>query len=112
MLDIGIAGGAMVAAALVSLLPDGNPLRAAVALPVLLVAPGYLALQAISHRPRHDALHFMAAIGLSLPLVGLLALATSTVPGGFTVGAIVVVVTLGCLTLGGVAYIRRAAVAA
>jgi uncharacterized membrane protein len=86
----------------------------AVAAPVLLVAPGYLLLQAlIVPRPAggRRALQGLLAIGLSPGIVGLLALSTSLVRGGFKPTPILVVVTGACLALAAIAFRRRAAFA-
>lgn len=92
------------AAAMLSLLPSSTAL-VWVGLMALLVAPGYLLLQAMLGAPR--GWHVLAGMGLSIPLIGLLALATAVVPGGFQAGAIVITITLGVLALGALAWLRR-----
>lgn len=92
-------------------LPPG-PLRMALALSLLLFAPGYLLLQAfVVPAARGTALLWqaLASVGLSPALVGLFALATSVVQGGFSLGAIVILVTLGSLGMGVAALVRRRA---
>lgn len=94
-------------------LPAG-PLRMALALPVLLFAPGYLLLQALVVPPaRGTALMWQcfASVGISPAVVGLLALSTSIVEGGFKLGAIVVLVTIGSLAFTAGALVRRRSLA-
>lgn len=109
MIGVALAlGGALAFASL----PDGSPLRVLLAAGVLFFAPGYLLLQAlpIPHTSRWSrATHAFLAIGISPAIVGLLALGTAMVPGGFRPGPIVAVVTLACLGFAGVAWYRRAA---
>lgn len=90
-------------------LPEGNLLRFVLALPVLFFAPGYLLLQAlIPAGPESRRMwHALVAVGLSPVLVGLLALSTALVPGGFKPLPILIVVTLGSLVLLGLAAYRR-----
>jgi uncharacterized membrane protein len=97
--------GALVAASL----PAGSTLRAAVTLPILLVVPGYLLIEATVTSKAHGqrGLHALFGIGVSPPLVALLALATAIVPGGFHAPAIIALVTLACLALAAVAALRR-----
>jgi len=104
---------ALLAALVAFALPVGSQMRALITLPVLLVAPGYLLLQAAvgSHRPGQRLLHALIACGVSPPLVALLALLTAALPGGFRSGTIIVTVTLACLGLGAVAILRRRRVA-
>lgn len=93
-------------------LPGGSPLRVVLAAGVLFFAPGYLLLQAlpIPHITRWSrATHAFLAVGISPAIVGLLALGTAMIPGGFRPGPIVAVVTLACLGFAGVAWYRRAA---
>lgn len=94
-------------------LPAG-PLRMLLTLPVLLFAPGYLLLQAFVVPPARGAKagwQCLAAIGVSPAVVGLLALATAIVEGGFRTGAIVLLTTLGSLGFAAMALVRRRALA-
>lgn len=109
--DVLLSTGLVVLAAAVALtLPVESTLRAVLTLPVLLVAPGYLLLQALlvpARRPRRRVLHAVFGLGISPPLLGLMALSTTVVPGTFTPNTIIVAVTLGCLALGALAVFRR-----
>lgn len=109
--DVLISTGLVVLAAAIALtLPAESTLRAVLTLPVLLVAPGYLLLQSIlvpARRPRRRVLHAVLGLGISPPLVGLMALSTTVVPGSFTPTTIIAAVTLGCLALGALAVYRR-----
>lgn len=104
------AGVAVVAALAAAVLPSGSTLRIVLVLPIVLFAPGYLLLQALivparsaSERGRHALL----SVGVSPALVGLLALSTAIIPGGFKRVTIGAVITLGCLVLAGVGLRRR-----
>lgn len=104
------AGLALVAALVAAVLPDGSTLRLAVALPVLMVVPGYLLLQALLVPARSwtaRGRHALLSLGLSPAVLGLLALSTAIVPGGFRPVAIAATVTVGCLAFAGVALRRR-----
>jgi uncharacterized membrane protein len=101
---------ALLAAAAVLYLPAGGPLRLAIVIPVLLLVPGFLLIEAAVGRaasPGRRALRLAVALGASPAVVGLLALSTAIVPGGFRSGVIVAVVTVGCLLMGGLAIYRR-----
>lgn len=101
---------AVVAALLASVLPAGNPVRIVLTLTILLTVPGYLLLQAIfvPARPmRSRAIQALFGVGVSPAVVGLLALSTALFVGGFGATAIIVTVTLACLALALVAFIRR-----
>lgn len=91
-------------------LPEGSQMRLVLTLPVLLFIPGYLFLQAllvpVQPGPKHW-IQALLAIGLSLPLIGLMALSTSLVEGGFKPTPIVIVISLGCVLMAGVAMVRR-----
>lgn len=94
-------------------LPEG-PLRLLLTLPVLLFAPGYLLLQAFVVPPARGAAvgwQCLASLGISPAVVGLLALSTAIVEGGFRVGAIVLMTTIGSLGLAAAALVRRRSVA-
>lgn len=100
----------VLAAAIALTLPAGSTLRAALTLPVLLVAPGYLLLQSIlvpAWPPSRRWLHAVLGLGISPPLLGLMALSTIVLPGIFTPNTIIAAVTLGCLALGTLAVFRR-----
>lgn len=103
---------ALAAGAAALMLPDGSTLRLALVLPILLLAPGYLLLQAliVPARSMTDrGRHLLLSLGVSPAVLGLLALSTAIVPGGFTPGAIVLVVTVGCVLLAGIGFQRRRA---
>jgi uncharacterized membrane protein len=108
--DLLVAAGLVLLAGVVALvLPSGNLLRLLIGAPAVLLAPGYLALQA-AIRPgpaERRPLHLVFALGLSPALVGLLALATAIVPGGFKPAVIVSVTVVACLAMAGVAMVRR-----
>lgn len=110
--DILVMSLLMVFAALAAFaLPEGSVLRWAFTLPVILVAPGYLLLQAIfvPAQPTSSRLvHGLLSLGISPALLGLLALSTALIPGGFKPGIIVAVVAVGSLVLAGVGLFRRA----
>lgn len=109
--DVVVAAGLMLVAALAAaVLPDGSMLRLAVALPILGIAPGYLLLQALIVPARSwtaRGRHALLALGLSPAVLGLLALSTAIVPGGFRPVPIAATVTVGCLAFAGVALRRR-----
>lgn len=110
--DVVLAAAAATAAAFAAaLLPPGSALRVLLAWPLLLVVPGFLLLQALVVPVavgRRRFSHALVAVGISPALVGLLALATALVPGGFRPLSIVSVVTGACLLLAAVALVRRA----
>lgn len=87
-------------------LPPGGWPRLALAGLVVFVLPGYLLLAAAEPR-RGPRRRWLAALGASPALVGLAALATALVPGGFRPGAIVAAVTVACVLLGVLAVRRR-----
>ncbi|HUR61786.1 MAG TPA: DUF1616 domain-containing protein [Candidatus Thermoplasmatota archaeon] len=99
---------AVLAALLAFTMPAGSALRAFLALPILLVVPGYLLIEAAvsSVKPGQRGLHALVAIGVSPPFVGLLALLTA-VFGAFHTGPIILTVTAACLGLAFVAAWRR-----
>lgn len=107
-----LAGAALAlgAALAYASLPDGSILRVALVAPVLLVVPGYLLLQAVvvpRTTGRARLVHALAALGISPAVVGLLALSTALVPGGFRPASMVTAVTGACLVLAVVASRRR-----
>lgn len=102
---------ALVGGAAATFLPPKDPARFLLALPTLLLVPGYLLIQVLLPRPasRSGRLrHALVALGVSPALVALLALSTALVEGGFRANSIMVVVTAACLLLAGGAYVRRA----
>ena len=108
--DVAVAAALILVAAGARILPAGAT-RLMLTLPVLLVVPGYLLLQALrSHVADHRLQDLLIGIGLSLPVVGLAALLTSMAPNGFTPTAIVTVTTLVCVGLAVTAVLRRHAV--
>ncbi len=111
--DLGVAVLASLAAAgAVAVLPDGSLLRIAVAAPAILVVPGYLLLEATSSPPGdHRLRNLLGGLGVSPVLVGLLALSTALVRGGFRPLPIVAVTTLACVVLAVIAGARRRPVA-
>lgn len=109
-LDVLIVGGLAVLAAIVAFtLPAGDPARFALTLPVLLIAPGYLLIQAFipDATGRTRLVHGLLSIGVSPAVVGLLALSTALIPGGFGATSIIAAVTLWCLIMASIAMLRR-----
>jgi uncharacterized membrane protein len=83
-------------------------------LPMLLFVPGYLLLQAFVVPAATGAARgwqALASLGISPAMMGLFALLTAVVEGGFRLGAIVALSLLGCLALGAAALVRRRALA-
>ncbi len=110
LLDLALPCVAAGLAALALLLPDGSGLRMALALPLLLFVPGHLLIAAVAPWPataRRRLVRACVAVGVSPPIVGLLALSTTLLPGGFRASSIVAVVTAACLALAGAAAWRR-----
>jgi hypothetical protein len=113
-LDVVAASALAVVAAAASSNLDPGPLRLALTLPMLLFVPGYLLLQAFVVPAATGAARgwqALASFGISPALVGMFALLTAVVEGGFRLGAIVVLSLLGCLALGAAALVRRRALA-
>lgn len=109
-----LAGVALtfVAVFAVVFLPAGSLLRAFLAAPVLFVVPGYLLIQALvvpAASIRSRVVHGLVALGVSPGVVGLLALSTAVVDGGFRPIPIVTVVTVASLLFAGIALYRRSA---
>jgi uncharacterized membrane protein len=105
-----LAALALVLVAAVAALALGpGPLRVLLTLPALAVAPGYLLVQAAVPRQRPSAWlrHACAALGAGPALLGLCALATALVPGGFRPVPIVLATTAAAALLGAVALLRR-----
>jgi hypothetical protein len=90
-------------------LPPGDFVRVLLTLPIILFVPGYLALQAVVGRSfaRDQRRQAMAAFGLSPALVGLVALATAIIPGGFQLGVIANAILVTCILLAAGAIARR-----
>jgi hypothetical protein len=91
-------------------LPAGTPLRLFLVLPILFLVPGYLLMQLLvvpaAPAPAR-ATHAIMSLGISPALVGLLALSTAFLPGGFRTGSIVGLVTLVGLGFAAGAGFRR-----
>lgn len=102
--DLLAGAGAMLSAMAISFASPGL-LLAWIGLAILLVVPGYLLVQSWVRTPQ--PWHVAAGMGLSIPLVGMLALLTAVVPGGFRPAPIVVTITVGVLALALVAWVRR-----
>ena len=82
----------------------------ALALTMLFFVPGHLLIAAVTRAPTMKGqrpMRALVALGVSPPLVGLLALATTLLPGGFRPMTIVIVVTVACLAFAVVAAFRR-----
>ncbi len=109
--DLGLSVALAVAGTLGALwLPAGDTVRLLLALPVVLLVPGYLLLQALmvptsQGFPRW--LEVLFSIALSPAIVGLVALATWVIPGGFQPRVIIGTVTGACFLLAAVALQRR-----
>jgi hypothetical protein len=112
--DVAIAAAlALMAALAAGNLPVGA-LRYLLTVPMLVLVPGYLLLQAFVVPPARGAARgwqVLASLGLSPAVVGLLALTTAIVQGGFRLPIILILVTLASLGLGAVALARRRALA-
>lgn len=91
-------------------LPDGSTIRFILALPTLLLVPGYLLLQALM-LPRARGLsrpqEALLSLAASPAIVGLLALATWAVPGGFRPRLIIGTVAGACFMLAAIILQRR-----
>lgn len=109
--DLGLSVALALAGALGALwLPAGETLRLILAVPVVLVVPGYLILQALmvpTDRRFPRWLEALFSIALSPAIVGLVALATWVIPGGFRPTVIIGTVTGACFLLAAVALQRR-----
>lgn len=109
--DLAVAAATACAASIAArLLGPGSDLRLALAVPALLFIPGYLLLQAVAPAPRPDRTPWARlgmAAGLSLPVLGLLALATAALPGGFRPATIAAAGAAACVALAGTAWARR-----
>lgn len=116
MVDLVAAAALAVLAGLVAAVgPEGSLVRIALAGLVVFALPGYLLVEAVAPRGKPGAppraMRALAALALSPALVGLLALSTALVPGGFKPASIVAVVTLACVGLAALAAQRRVAAA-
>lgn len=107
---IGAASLAVLAALVAFVVPDGAAFRVYVTLAILLTVPGYLLIQTgvvPTRRHRTRAKHLLLGVGVSPVVVGLAALSTAAVDGGFKPAPIVVMVTVVCVSLALIAFIRR-----
>lgn len=101
---------AVASALTASALSAGDPMRAFVTLPILLTVPGYLLIQALlvpAPAAPVRVLHVLLGVGLSPALVGLLAMSTDLLPGGFRPMAIIMAFTGACVVLASIAFVRR-----
>ena len=92
-------------------LPERDPLRLLVSAPMLVFVPGYLLVEAFrsSRQPfKRRVLSAAVAPGATIALLGLLALSTAVLPGGFRPDSIVTIVTLACIGLVAAASYHRA----
>jgi uncharacterized membrane protein len=91
-------------------LPAGSWLRIALALPAVLIVPGFLLLRSfnLTSQARGGTRWWDVglALGVSPAMVGLIALSTAVVPGEFRAGPIVVAVLAACALLAVVAGVR------
>jgi hypothetical protein len=113
-LDVAAASALVVLAFAASTSLPAGSLRLLLVLPMLLFAPGYLLLQAFvvpAAPPAARAWQALASLGISPAVLGLLALATSIVQGGFREDAILGLTALGSLAFAGAALVRRRALA-
>lgn len=109
-LDVAVGAGLVVTAFVASTALPPSSLRLALVLPMLLFAPGYLLLQAfvVPAAPRSARTwQALASLGISPAVLGLLALATSIVQGGFRSDAILLLTTIGSLAFAATALVRR-----
>ncbi|MEA3166596.1 MAG: hypothetical protein QOJ26_1468 [Thermoplasmata archaeon] len=91
-------------------LPDGSVLRVALGLAMVFLVPGYLLIEAaapVTSEPRRRMLRICLAVGVSPVVLGLLALATAALPGGFHSASIVGLSSLVCVAAAAVAFLRR-----
>jgi uncharacterized membrane protein len=113
-LDVAVTASlGVIATAAATSLPAGT-LRTALTLPMILFVPGYLLLQAFVVPAVTGAARgwqALASLGISPAVLGLFALATSIVQGGFRLDAIVVLSTIGCLAFAAAALVRRRSLA-
>lgn len=91
-------------------LPPGSWARVAVVAPLVLALPGYLLIQAVlgptslrTSRLGHTA----AALGVTPAVIGLLALSTTVLPGGFRIPSITKALAIGSVVFLVVAWVRR-----
>lgn len=108
--DLGVPCAIALLAAAAQAFAGGGVMQVALGLAMLFFVPGHLLMAAAAPAPMgagQRAVRAVVALGVSLPLVGLLALGTALLPGGFQAGSIVAAVTAACLALGAVAAWRR-----
>ena len=93
-------------------LPGGSPLRMAAAVSILFFVPGYLLGEAVAGPARtasSRALRALVAVGTSPAIVGLLALGTAVLPGGFRPLPILALLAVACAAMAAAALWRRIA---
>lgn len=113
-LDLVAALAVTVLAGLIAAIDAGGPalgVRGLLGALVVFFVPGYLLMEVLfpprDPRSPPKALRLVMALGLSPPLVALLALSTALVHGGFRPQAIIAVIALACMALGAAAMARR-----
>ena len=100
----------LVAAAAYLTLPEGSLARLALVAPAVLLVPGYLLVEATASgptSPRKRVGHALVGLGVSPAFLGVVALATALVPGGFRAPAIVGAITLACFGAAWIVLERR-----
>jgi uncharacterized membrane protein len=111
MADLAVAAAVAALAGVAQMsLPGGSWLRVVPALLLLFFVPGYLLIEAVvgpAADLRARLVRCAWAVGVSPPVVALLALATALAPHGFKPAAIVLSVTVACLGLAAAALWRR-----
>lgn len=113
--DVAGAATLAVAAGIGAAVLEPGPLRLALTLPMVLFVPGYLLLQAFrvpAASGRELGWQALASLGISPAVLGLLALSTAIVEGGFRLGVILVTTTVACLLFATAALVRRRSLAA
>ncbi len=107
-IDLALVALFAVVAAIATTMAAGGLGRSLLTLPMILFVPGYLFIQMLVTGPgRPTPFQALMAIGVSPPLVGLLALLTAIIPGGFTAGPIIATVTVACIAMAVAAFVRR-----
>lgn len=110
-MDLVLGAAVAIAAGVAALYhPEKTLLRAVLTVPALLIVPGYFLLQTVipstDHRPTRPVQGALA-VGLSPPLVALIALATTLTPWGFQQTPIVLGVMFTSLVLVALTLYRR-----
>jgi uncharacterized membrane protein len=106
--DLSVIGGVTVAASIVTGLATGGPVRALLALPLVIALPGYALLEASFPRRAFGLVErWTLTIGLSVAMTVLGGLVLNLTPWGLRTGTWALL--LGGITLGacGVAFMRR-----